>query len=128
MPFKVTLSQLDAFRSVAKTLSYARAAEQLGYSESAVHQQVHALEQTLGLKLFSAQKHRIQLSDTGQALFQWAEGACVAVAEFERVAATAGREARSEVVVAASNQATGFLLQRMAAQFRTAYPGIRLRF
>jgi DNA-binding transcriptional LysR family regulator len=128
MPFKVTLSQLDAFRSVARTLSYARAAEQLGYSESAVHQQVHALEQTLGLKLFSARKHRIQLSDTGQALLQSAEGACVAVAEFERVAVVAGREARSEVVVAASNQATGFLLQQMAAQFRAKYPGIQLRF
>ena len=56
-----------AFEAAARHLSYAKAAEELCLSPSAVSHQVRALEQFLDTKLFERRNNKMQLTQTGKA-------------------------------------------------------------
>ncbi len=60
-----SLNAIRAFESAARHQSYARAADELLVSPSAVSQQVASLEATLGVQLFVRVKQRLQLTDAG---------------------------------------------------------------
>nr|WP_281068709.1 LysR substrate-binding domain-containing protein [Ramlibacter agri] len=60
---------MRAFEAVARHLSVSRAAEVLGVTHSAVSRQVTALEAQLGVQLFTRDKARLQLSNSGRILF-----------------------------------------------------------
>ena len=48
----ITIRQLQVFESVAKHLSYTRAAEELNLTQPAVSMQIKQLEKSVGLNLF----------------------------------------------------------------------------
>ena len=56
-----------AFEAAARQLTYAKAAEELCLSPSAVSHQISALEQFLGTKLFERHNNKMQLTLTGKA-------------------------------------------------------------
>ncbi len=58
------LRHLAAFVAVAETRSFARAAEQLGYTQPAVSQQVAALERIVGARLFDRASGRAEVGLT----------------------------------------------------------------
>ena len=60
------LRQLATFIRVAQFKSFSRAAESLGYSQSAVTVQIRQLEEELGTRLFDRMGKRIALTDTGE--------------------------------------------------------------
>jgi DNA-binding transcriptional LysR family regulator len=122
MPARITLSQLEAFRSVASTLSYTRAAEALGYSESAVYQQVHALERALGLKLFSVSRHRLQITIIGSQLAQLADETVTRVHEFERLAEVLGQHQREQITLTGAGVTSSFLLRHVLNDLRGKHP------
>jgi DNA-binding transcriptional LysR family regulator len=128
VPSRVTLSQLEAFRAVAKSLSYSRAAEELGYSEPSVYQQVRALERVLQVKLFSANKHRIQLTDAGSQLSQLAQEACAVIAQFEHRALEMQRASTARVLIGAASMTCDFVLQEAVEHFNLENPEIHLDF
>ncbi len=66
------IRQLKSFRTVANFLSFNKAAEQLNYAQSSVSAQIQALEEDLGVQLFDRLGKRIQLTDTGMLLLQYA--------------------------------------------------------
>ena len=58
-------AQLQCFLTVADTLNFARAAQQLHITQPAVTQQIHALEKELGVQLFHRTTHSVRLTDEG---------------------------------------------------------------
>lgn len=66
-PRKLTpsMSLLTAFEASGRHLSFTRAAEELGLTQSAVSRQVQALEQTLGLNLLVRHGRQIELTAVG---------------------------------------------------------------
>ena len=60
------LRQLATFIRVAPFKSFSRAAESLGYSQSAVTVQIRQLEEELDTRLFDRMGKRIALTDTGE--------------------------------------------------------------
>lgn len=68
--FHVTLRQLQVFETVAKQLSYSRAAETLYLSQPAVSMQIKQLEESIGLPLFEQMGKKIFLTEAGRELFQ----------------------------------------------------------
>jgi LysR family transcriptional regulator, glycine cleavage system transcriptional activator len=62
------LNALRVFEAVARHLSFTRAGNELGLTQTAVSYQVKLLEDTLGEILFLRQPRRIQLTDAGQRL------------------------------------------------------------
>ena len=65
--------QLKTFRTVARTLSFTRAAAELGYVQSNVTAQVKALERDLGVPLFDRLGRTVVLTDAGRTLLRYAE-------------------------------------------------------
>src|SRR5215471_12391155 len=68
-----TIHQLTVFSTVARHLSYTRAAEELYLSQPAVSQQVRTLEQALGVCLFERSGRGIVLTAAGQEILGQAE-------------------------------------------------------
>lgn len=58
-------AQLECFLTVAQTLNFARAAEQLHITQPAVTQQIQSLEKELGVQLFHRTTHSVRLTDEG---------------------------------------------------------------
>ena len=67
--FHVTLRQLQVFETVARLLSYSRAAEALYLSQPAVSMQIKQLEESIGLPLFEQMGKKIFLTEAGRELF-----------------------------------------------------------
>jgi len=68
----VEIRQLKSFRTVANFLSFNKAAVKLNYAQSSISAQIQALEEDLGVQLFDRLGKRIQLTETGTLLLQYA--------------------------------------------------------
>ena len=62
-----SLAALAAFEAAARHLSFTRAAEELGLTQSAVSRQVAQLEAHVGIGLFERVRRRVVLTETGRA-------------------------------------------------------------
>lgn len=65
----VSPNGLRVFEAAARQLSFTAAARELRSTQSAVSQQIRALEEQLGLPLFERVYRGVRLTDAGQALF-----------------------------------------------------------
>lgn len=68
----LNLKQLEAFYLVVKRGSYTKAAEDLNVTQPAVTMQVKSLERSLNLKLVEQLGKRVQISEAGELLYQYA--------------------------------------------------------
>lgn len=70
MPFSdsINIYQLHVFRTVARHMSFSRAAEDMILSQPAVSMHVKHLEKTIGLPLFDKVGRRIRLTEAGEQL------------------------------------------------------------
>ena len=68
--------RLRVFRSVARHLNFRIAAEELLLTQSAVTQQIKALESELDVPLFDRGGGRVSLTPAGVSLLPFAEKAC----------------------------------------------------
>lgn len=62
-------NQLNCFVEVAKSLSFARAADKLFISQPAVSHQISSLENELGCKLFYRTRQKVELTSAGEAFY-----------------------------------------------------------
>ena len=68
----MTLTQLKGFIAIADKQSFTAAAERLYISQSALSQQIKALERELGFALFDRTAHRAVLTEAGRSFYQTA--------------------------------------------------------
>ena len=64
-----SMSLLLVFEAAARHESYARAAEELSLSQSAISRQVQTLEAQLGISLFRREGRTVRLTDVGRRYF-----------------------------------------------------------
>lgn len=62
-------NQLQYFIAVAENRSFTKAAQQFYISQTAVTQQIKALEEQLGVELFTRTKHKVDLTPAGRYFF-----------------------------------------------------------
>ena len=65
--------KLRTFQCAARTLNFSEAAEQLGYVQSAVTNQIKALESELNVQLFERNGRGVALSQSGLQLFDYTQ-------------------------------------------------------
>src|SRR2546430_12793176 len=75
--------RMRVLREVAAQRSFSAAAEKLGYTQSAVSQQIAALEREAGATLIERNPRGIRLTDAGEALVRHAEKILARLAEAE---------------------------------------------
>lgn len=120
------LRQLRYFTVVAEEGGFSRAAERLHIVQSAVSQQIRALERDLGIVLFDRSSRRVRLSSAGERLLPEARAVLAAADRAREVAADiiAGAEG---VLRMGTIQAPGDRLYRALAGFAALAPRVRVR-
>jgi DNA-binding transcriptional LysR family regulator len=127
----VDLRHLAALEAVARTRSFGRAARELGYTQSAVSQQIAQLEQIVGQRLFDRPggPRRVELTEAGELLLGHAE-AIVARLDAARADMAALAEGAAGTLRLGIYQSVGArLLPALVRRFRAEWPrvGVRVR-
>lgn len=117
-----SLNALRAFEAMARTGRATLAAEELNVTHSAVSRQVKALEEALGVRLFTGPKHRLELTEAGGNLLP------PLTAAFDQIA-TAVRQTRGGAedlhIAVNASVSVKWLIPRMS-RFAAAHPKVRL--
>jgi DNA-binding transcriptional LysR family regulator len=122
------LRHLAAFSAVARTHSFARAAETLGYTQPAVSQQVAALEKIVGQRLFTRSSGRAEatLTEAGTVLAAHVEELTTRLALARRdLRALADGEAGS-LRVGAFQSALARILPHVLARYGAERPQVQV--
>lgn len=122
------MSQLRAFRVVAETLNFTRAAERLHLTQAAISHQIKALETELGEPLFIRLKPGVQLSPAGAIALEYAERILDAAEALREQVSGAERALVGRVRAAAATQAFVHLFAQPFESFMRANPHIELSF
>jgi DNA-binding transcriptional LysR family regulator len=122
----LNVGRLRVLREVAQRGSFSAAAEALSYTQSAVSQQIAALEAETGMTLLERGSRGVRLTGAGRTLVEHAEGilARVAAAE-EELAAIAGLRG-GQLRMASFPTAGAALMPVAIAAFRASYPEVEL--
>jgi DNA-binding transcriptional LysR family regulator len=120
------LNALSAFVVVARRLSYAGAAKDLGVTTSALSQSVRQLEKRLGTKLLTRTSRSVALTEAGQRLLDRAGPAVdVALESLKTVKATRG-EVTGRLRLTVPGAAVPLVLARLLPKFVERYPKVEL--
>jgi DNA-binding transcriptional LysR family regulator len=124
--FHLTFRQLKVFESVARHLSYSRAAEELHLSQPAVSMQVKQLEENIGLPLFEQLGKKIYLTDAGEELFHYSRAIAEQKNELEMVFTRMKGIEHGSLKIAVASTANYFAPQLLAT-FSLRYPKITIQ-
>jgi DNA-binding transcriptional LysR family regulator len=118
--------RMRVLREVAQRGSFSAAADALAYTQSAVSQQIAALEREAGTRLVERNARGVRLTDAGRALVEHADAilARLADAEAELEAIAGLRGGRLRLVAFPSAGAT--MMPEAIARFRDRHPAVEL--
>ena len=118
--------RMRVLREVAVKGSFSAAAESLSFTQSAVSQQIAALEREAGTTLVQRSARGVRLTDAGEAVVRHAEAIMArlaeAEAELEAIAGLRGGRLRT----AAFESAGSTLMPLAIAAFRSKHPAVEL--
>jgi DNA-binding transcriptional LysR family regulator len=118
--------RMRVLKEVAAQRSFSAAAEKLGYTQSAVSQQIAALEREAGSMLIERHPRGIRLTDAGEALVRHADKILArlaeAEAELEAIAGLRGGRLR----LGSFPTAGATLMPRAIAEFSSRHPAVEL--
>src|SRR5919112_455952 len=118
--------RMRVLREVAARGSFSAAAESLSFTQSAVSQQVAALEREAGAVLVERSARGVRLTDAGEAVVRHAEGILARLAEAEsELEAIAGLRG-GRLRLAAFESAAATIMPVAIAQFAKAHPAVEL--
>lgn len=118
------LALLRTFVSVAETLSFTRAAEQLQLSQPTVSQQIRKLEVAAGRQLVARDTRAVALTDNGDAMLGFARN--ILAAHDEATAYFTGSAMRGRLRFGSADDLALTHLPQILRDFRQLYPQINL--
>ena len=107
------IRQIRYFQSVVRNNSFSEAAEECHISQSAISQQIQALERELGFYLLERKKRKFTLTPAGEYFYK---KSLVLIADYERMCREAGRLAKDDK----ANLAIGYLRCYSGSEFYLA--------
>jgi LysR family transcriptional regulator, transcriptional activator of the cysJI operon len=116
--------RLRVFRAVARHLNFRIAAEELLLTQSAVTQQIKALESEMDAPLFDRAGGRVSLTPAGAALLPFATQLAALAAEAREAVAAANGASAGRLALGASQTIGQYLLPRLIAGFLEQNPKV----
>lgn len=118
------IKQMKYFQAVVKYQNFTKAAEECYISQSAISQQIQALEKELGIQLIQREKRKITLTEAGEYFYR---KSLVIVSDFDRLCAETIRLAKGveqELVIGYLRHYRGIELKEAITEFAAKNPEI----
>ena len=122
----MNLSDVYVFKKVASTLSFTKAARQIGLSRSAVSKQVSRLEQDLGVVLINRTTRSVNLTEAGRTFDSNTSDIDTTIERAASLVRGADLSPHGTVSFALPSALGAELLPPLTTQFRARWPELRL--
>ncbi|MEW5839168.1 MAG: LysR family transcriptional regulator [Pseudomonadota bacterium] len=119
--------RLKVFYTVARLLSFTKAAESLHMTQPAVTFQVRQLEEHFDTRLFDRTHNRVTLTDVGQVVYEVAERIFEHYDEMERRVREMTGEMGGSLNIGASMTVAENMLPALLGQFKKKHPDLNVR-
>ena len=119
--------RLHVFFSVARLLSFTKAAESLHMTQPAVTFQVRQLEEYFNTRLFDRTHNRISLTEAGTKVYEYAERIFQLYNELENSVRELTGEISGVLILGASTTIAEYMLPALLGDFKAKYPDVNLR-
>ncbi len=117
--------RLKVFYTVAKRLSFTKAAEELFISQPAVTKHIHELEQQLGMALFERIGNKITITPAGNIVMHYADEIFTSYRNLEYDINQLKHERGGRLLIGASTTIAQYFIPPLLARFNQRYPEIR---
>jgi DNA-binding transcriptional LysR family regulator len=118
--------RLQVFHTVARLLSFTKAAETLHMTQPAVTFQVRQLEEYFNTRLFDRTHNRISLTEAGERVFGYADRIFDLYADMENSVREMTGEIRGALTIGASTTIAEYMLPTLLGDFGTRYPEVTI--
>lgn len=125
-PQRLDWNLLKSFHAVAQSGSLTGAATMLGLSQPTLSRQIAELETLVGVALFERTARGLRLTEAGESLVEPARRMLVAAQGISFAATAKHRALAGTVRVTASEIVAAYVLPKIFADMRAAYPGIQI--
>ena len=119
--------RLQVFATVARLLSFTKAAVALHMSQPAVTFQIRQLEEHFNTRLFDRTHNRIALTEVGRLVKSHADRIMANYAEMEGEARALTGEVAGPLVVGASTTIGEYFIPRIVGGYQSSVPGVQVR-
>ena len=119
--------RLKVFHTVARLLSFTKAAEALHMTQPAVTFQVRQLEEYFNTRLFDRTHNKVSLTPTGEKVSEFAERIFDLYNEMENSVRDLTGEISGALTIGASTTIAEYMLPALLGEFKNQYPDINLR-
>ncbi|NKN31771.1 LysR family transcriptional regulator [Marichromatium bheemlicum] len=119
--------RLQVFHTVARLLSFTKAAEALHMTQPAVTFQVRQLEDQFDTRLFDRTHNRISLTDAGRVVYEASDRIFELYAEMENAVRELTGEVSGTLTIGASTTIAEYLLPRLLGEFKGCYPDVAIQ-
>ena len=118
--------RLQVFHTVARLLSFTKAAETLHMTQPAVTFQVRQLEEYFNTRLFDRTHNRISLTDAGNRVFEYADRIFDLYADMENSVREMTGEIRGALTIGASTTIAEYMLPALLGDFNSRFPEVTI--
>lgn len=122
----ISLEQIRAFKAVATTGSFSKAAELTFRTQSAVSSQIKKLEASLGEVLFARSTRSMELTSAGDIFVGYAENILNLLEQSAREIDDLKDEIVGTLIISTSDTSASYRLPPLVKQFQEQYPKIEL--
>ena len=119
--------RLQVFHTVARLLSFTKAAESLHMTQPAVTFQVRQLEEYFNTRLFDRAHNRISLTEAGKRVYEYAEDIFDLYAKMENAVRDITGEISGVLIIGASTTIAEYMLPSLLGDFKKKYPDITVQ-
>ena len=117
--------RLQVFYTVAKQLSFTKAADQLFMTQPAVTFQVKQLEEQFNTRLFERSHGRIALTPAGRLVMDYAERVLALSEEMEQRVADMTGNVGGPLLLGASTTIAEYILPKILGEFKAQHPEVQ---
>jgi DNA-binding transcriptional LysR family regulator len=118
--------RLQVFHTVARLLSFTKAAETLHMTQPAVTFQVRQLEEYFNTRLFDRTHNRISLTDAGNLVYKYADRIFELYNEMEHSVREMTGEISGALTIGASTTIAEYMLPSLLGDFKAKYPEVNI--
>jgi DNA-binding transcriptional LysR family regulator len=117
---------LEAFYLVIKRKSFTRAAEELNVTQPAVTIQVKSLEKLLNIKLIQHIGKRVQMTEAGELLYQYAEKIFDLVSDANEKMGDFKKLMRGTLQIGTTKNYARYIMPSLLSEFQRRFPRIKV--